>query len=43
MMQSEIEFAEAAEVIRLRISRDALASSDASEQSYNKLVLWMLW
>ncbi len=34
---------EEAEVIRLRISGDTLAPSDATEESYNKLVLWMLW
>lgn len=34
---------EAAESIRRRISSDAVTNSDASEEAYDKLVLWMLW
>lgn len=34
---------EAAESIRRRISGDALMSRDASQETYDKLVLWILF
>jgi hypothetical protein len=37
------DYMAAAEVIRKRLSGDALLTDDVLEEAYNRLVPWMLW